>query len=219
MSDAGQISLAMGGAILAMAFIHNTAILLAALLLRVPVIGITYGYGRGLTLLRLGRFRLGLSPFLFAGWVKFADPMFGAQARSPAVLRFAVFLAGPLAAIGAACIALGWRGLDETLAAWPQLWRLLTDYHTPVDINAALAPTLHQAGIVAAGAVVLTKLAAFNLLPLTLTSGGMALLTLLDLFGGKAYTVRVQLAAALPSLLIAIVIVGVFVVRAVIGAG
>lgn len=217
MSDGAQISLAIGGAIVAMVFIYNTATALVAFLLRVPVIRITFGYGRGLTVLRIGRFSIGLSPFLFAGWVKFADPMFGAEARAPALLRFAVQLAGPLAAIGAACIPLGWRGVEETLIAWPQLWRVVTDFRTPVDINAALAPSLHQSGMLAAGGVILTKIAAFNLLPLTLTSGGMALLTLVDLFGGKAHTVRLQLAAALPSLLIAVAIVSVFAVRAVMG--
>jgi hypothetical protein len=214
MSDAAQISLAIGGAIVATTLIHNTAIALMAFQLRVPVIRITYGYGRGFTILRIRDFSIGLSPFLFAGWVKFADPMFGAEARSPAFLRFEVLLAGPLAVIAAACILIGPRGPAETLAAWPQLWSVLTDFHKPVDINAALGPTLNQAGLLATVAVVMTKLAAFNLLPLTITSGGMALLTLVDLFGGKAWTVRVQLAAALPSLLVAAAILGVFVVRA-----
>lgn len=159
--------------------VFNLFTALAGGLFGVRIARIQFGYPPSVRIARLGETEIRVSPLLMGGHVKFAsdDPEIP-YASWP--VRAVIAVAGPLLAIGVCAVPLGAQALHEALLAWPQMWAVVTDFSTPLNLDAALEPFFQSGGLAMAAALVATKVAMFNLLPLPLFNGGTFLLVLLE---------------------------------------
>jgi len=140
---------------------------------------IQFGFPPSISLLRIGQTDIRLSPLLLGGHVKFADKG-DDKPYAPWPVRALVAIAGPITAIAVCAIPLGAQALDEAWMGWPQMLAVTIDFSRPVNIDAALLPSLQAGGLIAASAVVAVKCAMFNLLPSFVLNGGAFLLALAE---------------------------------------
>lgn len=171
---------------------------------------IQFGFPPSIHLFRIGRTEVRISPILIAGHVKFAERE-GCWDYAPWPVRALIAIAGPVLAIALAFIPLGVQATHEAALAWPQLWTALTDFSSPVNLDTALAPTLQSGGMPAAVAVVVLKVAMFNLLPLPVLNGGAFLIALYEGLTGRSADnlVRPILPISLAMLMAIVVVVAV----------
>lgn len=103
--------------------------------------------------------------------------------------------------------------LGESLATWPQIWGMLTNPGEPLGALAAIDGQRAVGGLVASTALVVSKVAGFNLGPLSFASGGVVLVELLRLVTGKPLNPSVAKIWLLGSIFVAFAIVAVLVIK------
>lgn len=161
-------------------FVIVTALIGVALGVRLE--RVQFGAFLSARLFKIGQTEVRVSPppFLFAGHVKWVRPADDTKPYAPWPVRALLCIAGPVLAIAACAVLLGGRAWDEAIITWPQMWAVVSDSQTPVNVNLALQPAFDLGGMGAAAAVVGVKAAMFNLLPLPIFNGGMFIATLLE---------------------------------------
>lgn len=204
------ISIVIG--LLAYMVTFNVTTAFVGALFRIPIVRIQFGFDPSVILFRIGATQVRVSPLLLGGYVKFAPPE-PDQPFAPWPVRCIVALAGALTALALSAIILGAHTVDEALMAWPQMWTAATDFATPFDPAAALAPWITTGGYYVAAAVVTVKAAMFNLLPLPFLNGGAFLISLWEGATGRYRPDRLQLFMTL-SLMAALAFVIVLILRA-----
>jgi hypothetical protein len=212
--DILAVVLVIAGGIAAMTIVFNVAMVLVANILGVSIVKVQFGFGPVFRLFKAGKTSVYFSPLLLNGFVKYDRPLWGSADALPWLKSVLLGLSGPAAAVAVAAIPLGWRAVEEMLMTWPQMWQVILQAPRPVDIVPALAPTIKDAGFAAAGAIVLVKLAAVNLLPLPFLVGGTTLIATFEALTRKRISERVMqpllmtsLAAAIGYLLVLVVLI------------
>lgn len=177
---------------------------------------IQLGLGPAARVFRIGKTSIQVSPLLLNSHVKFAAKDDDAPfARWP--IRALIAVCGPITALGTCTLALGTRTLDEALLAWPQMYAAVTDFATPLDLNAALHPSFEAGGMIGAASVVAVKMAMFNLLPLPILNGGAFLFALVEGLTGKHVEHRLPQPVLLLSLSLLVAFVVLLLWRIVVG--
>ena len=175
-----------------------TAAALVAATLRVPVFEVSYGRGPAITF-RAGIARVKVAPLPLGGSVIFLNrghqipprrPDDRLHEDGPVMVRVLLEMSGPVALMAVAAGALGQGALSETWRGFPQFWRLAADFGFDFTPRARIA----YHGLPGAGVWLLTKFAAFNLLPIPILNGGQAIVYALEGVAGRRLSERVRAA-------------------------
>jgi hypothetical protein len=190
--------------------IYNIGAALAGRSLGYPVESFVVGNGPVLISTNLRGTRYELRPLPGGGSVGFAQRADGtAFEMAHPLARMLAALAGPLAVALVAVAAGGTAMLGEALRTWSDIVWVLTNPGEPLGIVSALEVQSATGGI----ALVLAKLAGFNLGPLAFTSGGVVLAEIVRLVTGKAPGGAVAKVWLLASLAIALALVALLAVK------
>lgn len=210
-------ALAIAAGVIAFLFVFNVATALSGAAFGVAIERIQFGYSPTVRLFRIGRTEVRAGPILLGGHVEYVPPEDGGF-YAPWPVRALNALAGPIVTLAMCAIPLGGRVVDEALMAWPQMWAVVADWSTPVDLNEALRPSFESGGFVAAVAVVAVKAAMFNLVPLVPLGGAAFLATLVEAVTGREFIARLPQPVLWTSVILVFGFMAVFVWRVVTGA-
>lgn len=196
------------------ALLFNVGVALCGRLLGYPVQSFALGIGPVLASGKLGSTCYELRPLPAGGNVSFGAGADGtAFEHAHPVSRILSALAGPLATSLVAVAVGGTSMLGEIVATWPQIWGMLTHPGEPLGAVAALEAQRVAGGWVQGVAMVMAKVAAFNLGPLAFASGGIVLAELVRLVTGKPLNAGIAQVWLLTSLVVAVAVAALLVIK------
>lgn len=153
---------------------------------------ISLGSGPQLLGLKIGDAQFRIAVLIYASYVRFKDnnsetedPSPNSFAGGPWWQKLLCILAGPVAMIGAAAIVLGPAAIDVAASSFTAISALITHPLAPIEITNVLVPMARESGIAVAIAAVAAFAGGLQFLPLSYTSGGMAILALAHAFHGR----------------------------------